>query len=230
MNFDFDAEFQGNFDEAIAVLEGQAGVATGLWMSAGFRPRQDESWWRENGPAMAKAFADWYESQPEVNVWVTPDGRPAIELELNVMFGKHEVKMAIDQVLVAGTALVVNDLKSGSRRPVDPQQLGLYASGIQLAYGVRPKYGMYFMTRGIRNAQKEITGYVTEPIELDVPQYSIPFFTRMFDKMDKLDTEEVYLPHVTELCKMCGVNKACTAYGGPVAHLFDPDHPNYQGS
>lgn len=230
MNFDFNGEFQDAFDEAIAVIEGESGVGTGHWRTSGFKPRQDQDWWRQNGPVMVKAYADWYDSHPDVNVWTAPDGRPAIELELTVMFGQNEVKMAIDQILVAGSALIINDLKSGSRRPVDNQQLGIYACGIELAYGIRPRYGMYFMTRGIRNAQKEVTGYTTEPIDLSGPEFSVPFFTRQFDMLDIADRQGVYLPHVTELCRMCGVNQACTAFGGPVAHLFDPDHPQYQGS
>jgi hypothetical protein len=103
----------------------------------------------------------------------------------------------------------------------------MYASGIELAYGVRPRYGMYFMTRGIRNRDKEITGYTTEPIDLSGPEFSIPFITRELDMLDDADNAGVYLPHRTALCNMCGVNRACTAYGGSEASLWDPDHPDY---
>src|SRR5579862_1931940 len=182
-------------------------------MTAGFRPKQDASWWVANGPEMARAYAQWYREHPDINIWISPDGTPAIELELEVAFGDHQVKMAIDQVLIAGTAGLILDLKSGGHVPEDPAQLGMYASGIELRYGWRPRYGAYFMGRGIRNKQKEITGYITQPIELDGPEYSIEWYARQLDQLDDAEKSAIYLPRLSSMCRMCGVNRACTAYG-----------------
>jgi putative RecB family exonuclease len=217
--------FRFHFGLAQHNVQEKTGFTTDKWLAAGFRPRQDGAWWQANGPAMVQAYIDWYNSVPDIHVWDTPDGLPAIELNLQPKFGRHTVRMGIDQVLVAGSSLVIVDLKTSARVPVDPMQLGFYASGIETVYGVRPDFGMYFMARGIRDKNKQITGYTTIPIDLSSPQYSVPFITRQLDMMDDADKSGVYLPKVQELCRMCGVNRACTAYGGSEAHLYDPDHP-----
>jgi len=223
--FDFDQEFAGHFSSAIRETEMTSGFQMESWMTAGFRPKQNAGWWQSNGPEMARAYAKWYRANPDINVWVTPDGVPAIELEVEVKFGNHPVKAAIDQVLVAGTAGLILDLKSGGHVPEDPAQLGMYACCVELRYGWRPRYGAYFMARGIRNKQKEITGYLTQPIELDGPQYSVEWYTRQLDQLDDAEKSGIYLPKLSSMCRMCGVNRACTAYGGQEAHVHDPDHP-----
>lgn len=228
--YDYALEFFGHFDKEIVKLIYETGFPPDQWMTAGFRPKQDKLWWVQNGPGMVKAFIDWYESRPEITVWETPAGIPAIELPLHVTFGTVPVKMAIDAVFQAGSALIITDFKSGSRVPVDPGQLGMYASGIELAYGIRPRYGWYFMTRGIRGKNKEIVGYTTPPLDLSEPQFSVPFITKELEMLNRGIENEVYLPHVQELCRMCGVRRACAAVGGERAILLDPDHPDYIGS
>lgn len=221
----FDETFGNEFDLAIIETAESTGYPTNQWLTAGFRPKQDKAWWDANGPEMARAYARWYSENPDINIWYTPDGVPAIELVIEVGFGIHPVKMAIDQVLIAGTAGLILDVKSGGHIPDDPAQLGLYACGIELKYGWRPRYGAYFMGRGIKNNKHEITGYVTQPIELDAPQYSVEWYTRQLDQLDTAETQNIYLPRLGPMCRMCGVNRACTAYGGEKAHLYDPDHP-----
>jgi putative RecB family exonuclease len=222
--FDFTAEFNRELDMAVA------GTASpfpkGDWFAAGYRPRQDETWWRENGPAMCQAFADWYVSQPEIRVWITPDGQPAIELEMTVMFGDIPVKMAPDLVLQAGSALVVTDFKSGSLESNKPRQLGLYACGVEKTYGIRPRYGTFFMAKGVGKKDEEKT-YFLPPIMLDGPEYSCEHFTRVFAEFDRAVRSEVFLANPGKNCQTCGVNRACSAFGGEQAPLFDSTDPRY---
>jgi hypothetical protein len=219
--------FDSILDEAIVTEELDSGWPRDRWRTAGFKPKQDEAWWRANGPKQVQAYIDWYNSQPDVRVWTTPDGRPAVELALNVNFGHHEVQMVIDQVHVAGSALLILDVKSGGHRPEEHSQLGIYASGIEIAYGIRPRFGAYFMGRGIRNQKNDNVRYVTEPVDLSDPEFSVAWYTRQFDLLEKADEAGIYMPRLSSMCGMCGVNRACAAYGGLEAHLLDPDHPHY---
>jgi len=228
-DFDFDAEFQSSLDAAISETQAKSQFPKQDWLAAGVKPPQDESWWRLNGPGMVRAFADWYTSQPDVKVWITPDGRPAIELDLTVTFGRVPVKMTPDLILQAGSALIVVDQKSGSSQPDNKRQLGLYACGLEKAYGVRPKYGTFFMAKGVSVKGSESRVYFLPPISLDGPEYSVEYFTREFAIFDRAVAGGIFLANPGKQCHTCGVNRACVAFGGDEAALFDPSHPRYQG-
>lgn len=226
IEFDWAAEFNAELDRQVA------GAVSPFpkedWFAAGYRPRQDEKWWRENGPAMCRAFADWYQSQPDIRVWIAPDGRPAIELDLTVMFGDIPVKMAPDAVLQAGTALLVLDWKSGSLKSTKKDQLGLYACGIERTYGIRPRYGTFFMTKGISKKDQEEKTYFQPPITLDGPEYSYERYARLFSDLDLAIRNDIFIANPGEHCQMCGVNRACAAFGGEQAPLFDNTDPRFK--
>jgi hypothetical protein len=228
--FDFEAEFELAFNAAIA--EERAGsplFPIDDWFVAGFRPRQDLAWWDANGPDMAKAYADWFTSHPEVSVWRAPDGRPAIELDLTVNFGHIPVRMKIDQVLKVGTALVVVDVKSGGHIPDDEhRQLATYACGIEQAYGVRPKYGTYFMARGIANKKDDTKRHFLPPVTLDGVQHSREYLSQIYYELSRQVEEGYFLASPGPLCRTCGVSDSCAAVGGPLADKHDPSHPDYR--
>jgi hypothetical protein len=136
------------------------------------------------------------------------------------------VKMFIDLVLVIGSALVVVDLKSGAKTPASLSQLGIYASGIELAYGRehRPRYGSWFMLRGTGKvgATDEEKTYFQTPVELTGYQHSVKWWTGQFTVFDKAVKAGTFLAREGEHCKRCGVSYACPAVGGAQASRFDP--------
>jgi hypothetical protein len=229
-DFDFDAEFELALEEALA--EEKAGsplYPIDDWFIAGFRPRQDLDWWSANGADMAKAYAEWFTANPEVSVWRAPDGRPAIELDLTVSFGHVPVRMKIDQVLKVGSALVVVDIKSGGYIPEDEhRQLATYACGIELAYGVRPKYGTYFMARGISNKKDDTKRHFLPPVTLDKEHHSIAYLSNVYAELNEQVVTGPHLAAPGPLCRTCGVNDSCAAVGGPLADKHDPSHPDYR--
>lgn len=222
-DFDFEAAFDREFTAAIAdEMAGHPEFPQDDWYVAGVRPRQDWAWWMEHGPGMARAYADWYESHKDVSVWIAPDGRPAIELDLTVQFGRIPIRMRIDQILKIGTALVVVDVKTGAKAPEDEhRQLATYACGVELAYGIRPKYGTYFMGK---------KGEFLPPVTLDAAHHSLAYLTTVYAELDEAVRRvgPVFPANPGPLCRTCGVNDSCAAVGGPLAYKHDPAHPDYR--
>jgi putative RecB family exonuclease len=223
-DFDVNAVFQAELDRAIADEVSHSGFQVADWFWSGRRsPEEDVAWWRENGPAMVEAFVQWYEHEVDAEVWVTPDGIPAIELPIEVMFGTIPVRMVLDLVLQIGTALVVVDLKTSARQPDSHRQLGIYACGLELKYGVRPRYGTFFMNRGVGKADAK--QFFLRPIELNRPQYSIPYLAAEFEAFERGVKAQVFPAHPGEACSRCGVAYACCEVGGVKARELDPNWP-----
>ena len=198
------------------------------WQTAQ-RNGKDQEWWFDNGPQHVKNFISWYEARDDVNVWIAPDGRPAIELSLDVKFGKIPVRMFIDLVLAFGTenpALVVVDLKSGSRQPDGPRQLGIYANAIEQAYGIKPRYGAFFMTRG---TGKDKDVFLQRPIEMARPSLDYGYLSHEFEMFDLAVTNGIFPANPGDHCRRCGVNYACAEVGGPEAYKLDPNYPVRKG-
>lgn len=214
-----DEYFIHSLDYHIAKEEAETGFPEREWMRSGARGCQDRDWWAANGPGLVANFTDWWESNPDVSVWITPDGEPAIELGLTVKFGDVEVQMYIDLVLQIGSALVVVDLKSGAKTPESLNQLAIYACGVELAYGVRPKYGTFFMLKGV--GKEEPKQFFLTPTILDGYQYSIEFWTRQLRMFDEAVCNGVFIANTGEHCKRCSVAYACAAVGGKDAMKFD---------
>lgn len=220
MTFNAGDVFKDEFTNAIIREREKSGFKVEDWFYSGrMKPENSIAWWDENGPALAQRYIDWYESHDDVTVWITPDGYPAVELELEVKFGDITVKMAIDQVLKMGTALVVIDLKSSAKAPESPRQLGIYACGIELAYGIRPKYGAYFLPRDEVPFQR--------PVELSGHQYSLAYFEREFAMAERAIQEGIFPANPGRSCGRCSVAHACLAVGGKDARQYDPAHPKH---
>lgn len=226
MTFDVETIFREEFSKALDHDIEKSGFALEDWFRAGTQlPSTSVQWWHERGPGQVQNYIDWFESSGAA-VWITPDGQPAIELDLTVMFGQVPVRMVIDQVLVLGGALVVPDLKSSAKVPSSTRQLGIYASGIEMAYGIRPRYGTYFMTRGIE--KKGETTYFQRPISLDAYEYSIEYFTREFAMVEEGIQRGLYPANPGDGCFRCGVAWACSAVGGSEARTYDSSHPEFR--
>lgn len=223
--FDVEAVFAGELAKAVAEETRRSGFPPETWFYSGPRDGvRSVEWWQGNGAEMVQNFIDWYEHNPDIEVWVTPDGVPAIELPVEAMFGSVPVKAYIDLVLQVGTALVVTDLKTSAKAPVSYRQLGIYASILELKYGIRPRYGTYFMNRGTGPKGGPKIHFL-RPVELDAPQYSVAYLTREFERVELGIQAGVFPANPGEGCRVCGVARACTEVGGPQAAALDPNHP-----
>jgi hypothetical protein len=173
---------------------------------------EDEAWWLVEGPKMLQRWHNWREQSGWV-IWETPDGVPAIELELNVVHRGQQIKVIIDRVFVTeGGGLVIIDLKSGSRSQESDLQLGICAVAVEIAYGRKVVGGAYW------DAREGTCGQI-----FPLRQYSPALIAHYAKQLQLARTCGIYLPHVTNMCRACGVREYCVAYGGKNMHL-DPDY------
>jgi hypothetical protein len=230
MTFDAASVFETEFTAALEHDEAKSGFELKDWFRSGPQlPATSVQWWREHGPQQVQNYIDWFESSG-AQIWTVPTvGKPwppAIELDLTVNFGDVAVRMIIDQIVVLSGALIVVDLKSSAKVPSSTRQLGIYASGIELAYGIRPRYGTYFMTRGVE--RKGETTYFQRPIELSGYEHSIEYLTREFAMVERGIEQGLFPAHPGDSCARCGVAWACSAVGGSEARVYDKSHPEYR--
>lgn len=173
---------------------------------------EDELWWLKHGPEMLQRWEEWRD-QSGWKIWTTPDGVPAIELELNETYRHQQLKVIIDRVFQTESGgLVVFDLKTGSRTPQSDLQLGFGASVLKMRYDVQVVGGTYWMAREGK----------CEPIE-PLSIWSPALTAHYARQLQAARREGIYLPHVTSMCRACGVREFCLAVGGRKSHL-DPDY------
>lgn len=208
------------WDEAflaqIAEVEAKSNSNPNDWRKGGRASKanpdkEDKAWWDENGKKMLDDFIMSYKTN-NWKIWVTPQGIPAIELGVNVLFGDVLIKGYIDLVFEnADGSLTVVDLKTGARTPDSSMQLGVYASAIENTFGIRPQYGAYYSAR---------TGTL-EP-SAGIERWTYPVLTEMFRQFEAGLQAEIFLPNIGMSCGTCGVKDYCYSVGGQLAQIYDP--------
>jgi len=175
-------------------------VDESTFRSANKRKPEDKAWWYTNGLEMLKNYKTWRDNT-DWKIWTTTSGEPAIELNMNITLGDGLVKMTLDRVMeLPNKELVVLDLKTGSRTPDSVLQLAFYAVGVEVKYGVRPKYGSYWMAR-----KGEPTPIV------DLSWFTKDKMHRLTQEFNRARREHMFLPNLTN-CSRCGYTKHCEWY------------------
>ena len=182
--------------------------------SAQYGGKRNADWWADNGPKLVQNWIDW-RLKTRWALWETPEGNPGIELELNINLpGDIPVKMFIDRVFVTPVGeLAIVDLKTG-RSPETPEQLGLYATGIELTWGqqYRPTWGFWW------DANK---GEHSQP--MDLTMFTPSYFAALYRQAIAGINAQAFLPQPANNCKAwCGVAEYCAAVKGPKAAGVDP--------
>lgn len=179
----------------------EASWRTGGRASKAYPLKENETWWQEHGPQMLQSWIDWRKNGWKL--WVEPlSGNPAVELALNPQFGGVMVKMVIDRIFVTPDGeLIILDLKSGRTEP-NPLQLAFYAAGVEKIFGIRPKYGTYWMAR---------SGTTTELVDLD--NWDSNMIESLVTQFNDARNAGIFLPNHST-CKMCSVTEHCKWYKG----------------
>jgi len=165
--------------------------------------KEDGDWWQANGLNMVNNWVSFRNAEHNLELWVTPQGVPAIELVFNMNLDGVMVKGALDRMMVLPNGdLVVLDIKSGARMPSSDFQLGIYAVAMEEVFGVRPKYGLYWDAR---------KGATSELINLDKwTRETVSEIVGMFDKARRAG---IFIPNFDH-CKMCNFTNDCKYQNG----------------
>jgi putative RecB family exonuclease len=188
----------------------ERGVEKSLWRKGGRATKdnpdkENGEWWTTSGHQMFLSWVQWRNNN-DWTVWTTPDGEPAIELNLMVQFADQYVKMGIDRVMLLPTGeLIILDLKSGQRTPTNDLQLAFYAAGLEKTYGTRATYGVYWMAR---------TGTTSIPVALD--KYPSTMIERIVADFAAQRDLGIYIPNLSH-CNLCGVKEYCSWMNGDKA-------------
>lgn len=193
------------------------------WRKAGIKadnPAGEDvaHWYSVLGPSLVESYIAW-RKRSSWEIWTTPDGEPAIELNVGgTLPGMEgvEFKGYIDRIFYDPQfdALRLVDLKTGSRKPETGLQLGVYGAAVQHRYGVAVPTGAAFMNRKGALAEAWTLAKYT-------PEYVGRHFKQLFDAIQA----GYFVPKVGRHCGLCDVASACYANDGPLAHLYDRDAP-----
>jgi putative RecB family exonuclease len=204
------------FDKQLAEAEEREGD-TRKWRSSQSEPIEV---WRTMGLHLVQAYIDWRERSPW-EIWTTPDGLPAIELDVS---GKLpgcpvEIKAYLDRVFwdpVFKKRHIV-DLKTGKKPPKNADQFGTYGALLKAKYGVDADMGVPFMNR------KSALG---KPY--DLAEYTPEYVGGVFGKAwEQVKSGHFPANGFPSACYLCDVKSSCAAQNGPLAHLYDPASPAY---
>lgn len=218
--FDVPKKFQEIFDRMVGEQSTEHPDLT-KWRASGITKAnptgEDYLGWMDVGPKFVQNYITWRREMRQ-EVWVTPDGEPAIELSIiQELAPGVKVKGFIDRIFVHpnGTDLVVVDLKTSKRVPESDLQLGTYAAAIAKQYGIYPKYGMYYMNR----LNKPSSVY---ELELYTPEYVGQMGAMLGDAVAR----SIFMPKRSFLCNYCAVAKACYTQSGDTKLTREKDTMN----
>lgn len=143
----------------------RSGVETSEWKATGrasnrWPNKEDRAFWTEMGVPWAMNYVTWRLNNPDWEIAQINES-PAIEAEIGGTFRGATLPLVgyIDRVFQntrTGEQMVV-DLKSGTRTPQDTLQLGTYSLMLDFMYGIRPRWGAFWMAR---------TGGTSVPVDL----------------------------------------------------------------
>ena len=160
--------------------------------------KEDISFWQSSGPMWVEQYIAWRKANTNWKIWTTPDGRPAIELELIPVVADVPIKMVIDRVFEVNGQLVIVDLKTSQNTPSSTLQLGFYKLGLEQTFGIEIKWGNYYMSRGSNTVEMvDLSEYTYDKME---------FLVKGFDKARKAG---IFLPNTNACQYMCGLTQHC---------------------
>lgn len=173
---------------------------------------ENRDWWAANGPAMCNRWITWRERTP-LDIWITPEGEPAIEWEFKLELGKTLVVGFIDRVMVTPQGhLVVLDIKSGSRKISSDGQLGIYKVALKERY---PE--AHIPSGAFWYAREGMTG---EAVWLN--EWSVERATWEYEQADSRRKRGDFQPNPGDNCGWCSVRDYCIYAGGAKAGEVKP--------
>jgi putative RecB family exonuclease len=168
------------------------------WIRGGRKSRESDVLDRRRiGAEQVARFVEWWPEQP-VRIWTLPDGSPALEVEFLARLGNVWVRGFIDAVWEWDTGEIdVVDWKTGTKKPEDEEQLGLYRLAIEELLGVRVNVGRYFMLRT----------WKYEPVDLS--RFTREHLTEIYSQAEAGIRGRLYVAKPGSGCFTCTMKKHC---------------------
>jgi len=160
--------------------------------------KEDVNFWQSTGPTWVQNYINWRKANPDWKIWITPQGIPAIELELMPVVNGVTIKMIIDRVFEVNGQLIVVDLKTSQQLPTSSLQLGFYKLGLEQTFGIEVNWGNYYMSRDSGTASM-----------IDLHQYSRDKMEYLVDTFDRARKEKIFLPNTNNCQYRCGLTQFC---------------------
>jgi putative RecB family exonuclease len=214
--FDVEARWNTCFQVELTAAR-QQDVNENRWRRS---PTEPVGVWNQLGPQFVRAYIDWRQRSPW-QIWTTPDGQPAIELDVSGYLPgcPVEIKAFADRVFwdPVFERLEVLDLKTGKRPPKGPDQFATYGALIEAKYGVKPHSGVPFMNR---------KGTVGKPYELE--EFTPEVVGQLYgEAWEQIQGRQFPADGYDSECFICDVSDSCFVKNGPLAAQYDPDHPDH---
>lgn len=177
--------------------------------------------WRVQGLAFVQSYIDWRKRSP-YTIWTTPDGVPAIELDVSGFLPgcPVEIKGYVDRIFhdPVFDRLIDVDLKTGRRPPKNGDQFGTYAALMKVKYGVDTALGVPFMNRlATLGRPYELAEYTPEAVG-----------AAFGEAWAQIEAGEFPANGLGKECFICEISSSCAAMNGPLAARYDPDSPGYE--
>lgn len=160
--------------------------------------KEDETFWQTAGPKWVENYISWRRNNPNWKIWKTPQGVPAVELELMPIINGVTIKMIIDRVFEVDGELVIVDLKTSQQLPTSSLQLGFYKLGLEDTFGITFNKGNYYMSRDSG------TGSM-----IDLSMYTRDKMEYIVDNFDKARKSAIFLPNTNNCQYRCGLTQYC---------------------
>lgn len=178
--------------------------------------KENRDWWNHFAPRWFVNYMHWRQTSGWQTA-VLADGRPAKELDVSGELAGMTIKAYLDSVELdpawtPGLPTVV-DVKTSARPVVDPEQLGFYATMLEILGYPRPTAGRYYNAR---------IGELSRPYGLG--KYSLEYFVWKYgNAKDKRDKGLLEANTSSPFCKSCKVRAYCYAVPsqeGYLSHLI----------
>lgn len=170
------------------------------WMTAMKKPAgQDIEDRYKLGQSQVREYVQWSKKNKPA-IWVTPDGKQALELYFKVEIGGVQVRGYIDQLIDEPDETVrVRDLKTGSTK--SKLQLQTYKIAVEKLYGVKVNLGDWYFGK---------TGALSPAKGVDLAGVSEMEVGDRYDSMDEGVKAGDFPPNPGFHCGFCDVSHACT--------------------
>lgn len=159
--------------------------------------KEDVAQWHVQGPQWVSEYTQWRTNNPSWKIWVTPNGVPAIELNMNVKIAGVSVMVIVDRVFEINGELVILDLKTSSRDPESALQLGIGKLVLEEQFHMPVNWGTYYMSRKAGTLAM-----------IDLSWYSLEKMEYLIETFDKSRKSGLFLPNAGS-CNMCGYTDIC---------------------